>query len=107
MVETQSRRLFANLTRDNKRRNIMAISTLKQNKLDKAYKEVTKQKNWIEMEEPYIDKYSKPCICQHGNSCGERIPDYDKDVAVMKADYAELKRLKNEVIELEKKYGIR
>jgi len=82
----------------------MAISTIKQNRLNKAQMEVTKQRRFIESQNYY---YSRPCICQHGNSCGERIFDYDKREAVRKADLDELKRLQDIATELENKYGIR
>ena len=73
-------------------------------KLDKAHLAVTKQRRFIESQ---TYDYSMPCICQHGNSCGERIPNYDKAEAVRKADLDELKRLQNIVTKLQNKYGIR
>ena len=82
----------------------MALSTQQKNKWNKAQMEVTKQIRFIESQ---TYDYSMPCICQHGNSCGERIPNYDKADAVRKADLDEFYRLTDIVTGLEKKYGIR
>jgi len=75
----------------------MAISTIKQNRLNKAQMEVTKQRRFIESQNYYpLDQpYYHPHL------------DYDKAIAVSIADSNELNRLQDIVTELEKKYGIR